>query len=207
MVNPVTFLFLFSQISADTSQGDLAPATYDAGGVYNWPSVAGSNTKVTTTTTKQIMDRSIEGPPVYFDLKKWKKTYPQDVHTTDTVHDPYSGMIAPANLGANPNVYDPQYECFAWLGVSGLTNLGQVPGMGVGTTFTIRFEIMTEILFQTPFLLNVMGQVPASAMSVANPDIALAGQDISGKVYYSNYTSEAADAELAQGLTLDVDLT
>ena len=62
VVNPVTFLFLFSQISADTSQGDLAPATYDAGGVYNWPSVAGSNTKVTTTTTKQIMDRSIEGP-------------------------------------------------------------------------------------------------------------------------------------------------
>ena len=55
-------LSLFSQISADTSQGDLAPATYDAGGVYNWPSVAGSNTKVTTTTTKQIMDRSIEGP-------------------------------------------------------------------------------------------------------------------------------------------------
>ena len=79
-----------------------------------------------------------------------EENLPQDVHTTDTVHDPYSGMIAPANLGANPNVYDPQYECFAWLGVSGLTNLGQVPGMGVGTTFTIRFEIMTEILFRLP---------------------------------------------------------
>lgn len=184
---------LFSQMARDTSQVDVATPSADTGGVYNWPSVQGTNTKVTTCNSKYIEMNSVEGPPLYFDLKKWKKTYPQDAGTTNTYHSPYSGYFSNQDGLGDPDTHDPQYECFAWIGIAGLTDLGLITGPY--WKFRLRFELETTIVFEVPKAIAYLNSVPSHAEAL-DPTYPAPGDVLNGTVVRHTNVTGLDDAAL-----------
>lgn len=144
-------LFLVSQKTPDSAQSALCQPAADSSQIQNWPDIAGRDTKVTCTNTYHMLSRGgIEGPPIYFDAKSWKRRNTKGAQAQQ--YDPLSGAITYGITGTT--IADPSWEQFAYLVIAAAAPPGDQAGKA--WSFIVRIELMTTIEFYDPLVNTIL---------------------------------------------------